>query len=165
MPTFRMNQGSMPNADYYVVDDLERVHDIRMVRPPEVQGISPVHGNSGELGIALIEYCFQVPANRIGHAQFSAAQLKTIQEVISLVVFSIFSVVYLKEAMKWNYVVGFALIVVAVADDVSSFKPQEIFKYFSSTYAHVVRLLRPLATPLDHIYIAPFIHRKLEEFV
>jgi uncharacterized protein len=65
-------------------------------------------------GIAFIEYCFQVPANRIGHAQFSAAQLKTIQEVITLVVFSIFSVVYLKEAMKWNYVVGFALIVVAV---------------------------------------------------
>jgi uncharacterized protein len=65
-------------------------------------------------GIAFIEYCFQVPANRIGHAEFSAAQLKTIQEVITLVVFSIFSVVYLKEALKWNYVVGFALIVVAV---------------------------------------------------
>ena len=65
-------------------------------------------------GIAFIEYCFQVPANRIGHAQFSAAQLKTIQEVITLIVFSIFSVVYLKEAMKWNFVVGFALIVIAV---------------------------------------------------
>jgi hypothetical protein len=65
-------------------------------------------------GIAFIEYCFQVPANRIGHGQFSAAQLKTIQEVITLVVFSIFSVVYLKEAFKWNYAVGFALIVVAV---------------------------------------------------
>ena len=65
-------------------------------------------------GIAFFEYCFQVPANRIGHAQFSAAQLKTIQEVITLLVFSIFSVVYLKEALKWNYIVGFALIVVAV---------------------------------------------------
>lgn len=65
-------------------------------------------------GIAFVEYCFQVPANRIGHGQFTAAQLKTIQEVITLVVFSIFSVVYLKEALKWNYVVGFALIVVAV---------------------------------------------------
>ena len=65
-------------------------------------------------GIAFVEYCFQVPANRIGHGQFTAAQLKTIQEVITLVVFSIFSVVYLKEAMKWNYIVGFALIVVAV---------------------------------------------------
>ncbi|MFO0774758.1 MAG: DMT family protein [Nitrospiraceae bacterium] len=65
-------------------------------------------------GIAFLEYCFQVPANRIGHAQFSAAQLKTIQEVITLLVFSVFSVVYLKEALKWNYVVGFALIVAAV---------------------------------------------------
>lgn len=64
--------------------------------------------------IAFVEYCFQVPANRIGHAQFSAAQLKTIQEVITLVVFSIFSVVYLKEAIKWSYVVGFALIVMTV---------------------------------------------------
>ncbi|HSE59303.1 MAG TPA: DMT family protein [Nitrospiraceae bacterium] len=51
-------------------------------------------------GIAFVEYCFQVPANRIGHAQFTAAQLKTIQEVITLVVFSVFSVVYLKEALK-----------------------------------------------------------------
>ena len=63
-------------------------------------------------GIAFFEYCLQVPANRIGHGQFSAAQLKTIQEVITLVVFSIFSVVYLKEALKWNYLVGFALIIV-----------------------------------------------------
>ena len=65
-------------------------------------------------GIAFVEYCFQVPANRIGHAQFSAAQLKTIQEVVTLVVFSVFSVVYLKEALKWNYVVGFALMIAAV---------------------------------------------------
>ena len=65
-------------------------------------------------GIAFVEYCFQVSANRIGHAQFSAAQLKTIQEVVTLVVFSVFSVVYLKEALKWNYVVGFALMIAAV---------------------------------------------------
>ena len=64
--------------------------------------------------IASIEYCFQVPANRIGHYQFSAAQLKTIQEVITLVVFSIFSVLYLKEDLKWNYVVGFFMIIGAV---------------------------------------------------
>lgn len=64
--------------------------------------------------IAFVEYCFQVPANRWGHSQFSAAQLKTIQEVISLVVFSVFSVVYLKEEFRWNYLVGFLLIVVAV---------------------------------------------------
>ena len=64
--------------------------------------------------IAFVEYCFQVPANRIGHYQFTAAQLKTIQEVITLVVFSVFSVVYLKEELKWNYLAGFAMIIVAV---------------------------------------------------
>jgi len=64
--------------------------------------------------IAFFEYCFQVPANRIGHGEFSAAQLKTIQEVITLVVFSAFSVVYLKEALRWNHAVGFLLIVAAI---------------------------------------------------
>jgi uncharacterized protein (DUF486 family) len=64
--------------------------------------------------IAFVEYCFQVPANRIGHYQFSAAQLKTIQEVITLIIFSIFSIVYLKEGLKWNYVVGFLMIILAV---------------------------------------------------
>jgi len=64
--------------------------------------------------IAFVEYCFQVPANRIGHGQFTAAQLKTIQEVISLTVFAFFSVLYLREALRWNYLVGFLLIVVAV---------------------------------------------------
>ncbi|MBO6181209.1 DMT family protein [bacterium] len=65
-------------------------------------------------GIAFFEYCFQVPANRIGYSTYNAAQLKTIQEVITLVVFSFFSVFYLKEQFKWNYLVGFALIVLAV---------------------------------------------------
>src|SRR3954469_18349354 len=65
-------------------------------------------------GIAFFEYCFQVPANRIGSYQFSAAQLKTIQEVITLVVFSIFSVTYLREQFRWNYVVAFGFIVGAV---------------------------------------------------
>ncbi len=64
--------------------------------------------------IAFVEYCFQVPANRIGHARFSAAQLKTIQEVVTLVVFSVFSVLYLKEDLKWNYLAGFACILAAV---------------------------------------------------
>jgi hypothetical protein len=65
--------------------------------------------------IAFAEYCFQVPANRIGHnAHYSAAQLKTMQEVITLVVFSVFSLLYLREPMKWNYIAGFALIILAV---------------------------------------------------
>lgn len=64
-------------------------------------------------GIAFFEYCFQVPANRIGYQTYNAAQLKTIQEIITLVVFSFFSVLYLKEQFKWNYLVGFVLIVLA----------------------------------------------------
>jgi uncharacterized protein (DUF486 family) len=65
-------------------------------------------------GIAFFEYCFQVPANRIGYGTFTGAQLKVIQEVITLVVFAGFSVLYLGEAIKWNYVVSFLLILGAV---------------------------------------------------
>jgi len=65
-------------------------------------------------GIAFFEYCFQVPANRIGYGEFNAAQLKTIQEVITLVVFSVFSILYLKEQFRWNYAVGFGLMILAV---------------------------------------------------
>lgn len=65
-------------------------------------------------GIAFLEYCFQVPANRIGYGYYNAAQLKTIQEVITLIVFSVFSVLYLKESFKWNYAVGFLFIILAV---------------------------------------------------
>jgi uncharacterized protein len=64
--------------------------------------------------IAFAEYCFQVPANRIGSYEFTVAQLKTIQEVITLTVFSVFSVLYLKEPLKWNYAVGFGMMVGAV---------------------------------------------------
>jgi uncharacterized protein len=64
--------------------------------------------------IAFVEYCFQGPANRIGHTTFSAAQLKTIQEAITLVVFCVFSVAYLGEAVKWNHIVGFMMILGAV---------------------------------------------------
>jgi len=64
--------------------------------------------------IALLEYCFMVPANRIGSYQFSTAQLKTIQEVITLVVFAGFSIFYLKEEFRWNYLVAFGLIIGAV---------------------------------------------------
>jgi uncharacterized protein (DUF486 family) len=65
-------------------------------------------------GIAFFEYCLQVPANRIGYGQFSVAQLKTIQEVITLVVFVAFSTWWLKEPFRWNYAVSFAFIVCAV---------------------------------------------------
>ncbi|MFV0627081.1 MAG: DMT family protein [Alphaproteobacteria bacterium] len=65
-------------------------------------------------GIAFFEYCLQVPANRMGHQYYSAAQLKVIQEVITLIVFAGFSVFFLKEELKWNYVVGFIFILLAV---------------------------------------------------
>ncbi|CAN5461217.1 DMT family protein [soil metagenome] len=64
--------------------------------------------------IAFLEYCFQVPANRIGSYQFTAAQLKIMQEVITLIVFAGFSILYLKQELRWNYLVAFALIVGAV---------------------------------------------------
>jgi len=65
-------------------------------------------------GIAFFEYCLQVPANRMGHGRFNAAELKTMQEVITLLVFSVFSVAYLKESLRWNHLVGFGLIILAV---------------------------------------------------
>jgi uncharacterized protein (DUF486 family) len=66
-------------------------------------------------GLALIEYCFAVPANRFGFRAYSAAELKTIQEVISLSVFVIFAIVYLKEPPTWNQLIGFALIAAGAA--------------------------------------------------
>ena len=65
-------------------------------------------------GIAFFEYCFQVPANRVGSYEFSTAQLKTIQEVITLSVFSVFSILYLGEKLRWNYAAGFGCMVLGV---------------------------------------------------
>ena len=64
--------------------------------------------------IALPEYMLQVPANRIGHGTFTAPQLKILQEVISITVFIVFCVTYLKEPIRWNYLLSFLLIVAAV---------------------------------------------------
>lgn len=65
--------------------------------------------------IAFVEYCFAVPANRLGYGFYTAAELKTIQEVITLTIFMIFSAVYLKEAVTWNHVIGFAFIALGAA--------------------------------------------------
>jgi hypothetical protein len=62
--------------------------------------------------IASVEYCLAVPANRWGSAVYTTAQLKTIQEVVTLLIFAGFSILYLKEPMTWNYAVGFAFIAV-----------------------------------------------------
>jgi uncharacterized protein (DUF486 family) len=61
-------------------------------------------------GIALFEYCLAVPANRFGYGEFSGFQLKIIQEVVTLVVFMVFAITFLKEKLAWNYVVAFAFL-------------------------------------------------------
>ena len=66
-------------------------------------------------GIAFIEYCFAVPANRIGHQVYSAAQLKITQEVITLLVFGVFSVLYLGESIRWNHMAAFVCLIGAAA--------------------------------------------------
>lgn len=65
-------------------------------------------------GIAFFEYCFQVPANRIGYGHFNGVELKTIQEVITLTVFCFFSYFYLDEPLKWNHLLGFLFLIAAV---------------------------------------------------
>jgi uncharacterized protein (DUF486 family) len=63
--------------------------------------------------IAFVEYCFAVPANRIGYTVYSGAQLKTMQEIITLLVFGVFSVLYLGEALRWNHLAAFGCLVLA----------------------------------------------------
>ena len=65
-------------------------------------------------GIAFVEYCLQVPANRLGHAYFTAAQLKILQEAITMLVFMAFAWLYLGESVRWNELAAFALIMAAV---------------------------------------------------
>jgi uncharacterized protein (DUF486 family) len=65
--------------------------------------------------IASLEYCFQVPANRIGYGHFTATQLKVIQEAVSLAVFAVFAFFYLREAPTWRTALAFLLVVAAVA--------------------------------------------------
>ena len=85
-------------------------------------------------GIAFLEYCFMVPANRWGHTHFSAIQLKIIQEVITLSVFSAFVIVYLGEKMRWNHMAAFLCIIAAVG---FTFLPKEV---------HMERPLGPAST-------------------
>jgi len=86
-----------------------------MVWPSEVSPRTPVQGHSHQLAHRFRRILFPGAPNRIGSYEFTTAQLKTIQEVITLTVFSIFSALYLREPLKWNYLVGFAMMVGAVA--------------------------------------------------
>ena len=65
-------------------------------------------------GIAFFEYCLMVPANRLGYGTYTGFQLKVIQEIITLVVFSVFAILVLKEKLAWNYVASFAFIMLAM---------------------------------------------------
>ena len=112
-PTFRKDiHADHSDADLAGPDVvcLQCFHDVRLVRSPEIQEQLAAIGDSGELGIAFFEYWLAVPANRWGSAVYTAAQLKTMQEVITLIVFAGFSVLYLKEPLGWNHGLGFALI-------------------------------------------------------
>ena len=85
--------------------------------------------------IALLEYCLAVPANRLGFVRFSGFQLKMIQEAVTLVVFIVFAVTFLKEKLAWNYLVAFAFLGVA-AFFAFAFKSPESA---ATTAGHLVR--------------------------
>jgi uncharacterized protein (DUF486 family) len=97
-----------------LVDPVEHVHDDCLVRPFEIQERAVVADDPVSWLIALPEYALQVPANRIGHGEFSAPQLKIVQECISIGVFVVFSALYLKEAPNWRTGLAMAMIVAAV---------------------------------------------------
>ena len=81
-----------------------------MVWASEVQIDAASNRHRCGLGIAFVEYCLAAPANRIGSAVYSTAELKTMQEVITLVIFIGFSTLFLREQLGWNHLLGFALI-------------------------------------------------------
>jgi uncharacterized protein len=100
--------------DHRATDDFKHLHDLRWYGHLKFKGTPLSRVILIGWFIAFFEYCFQVPANRIGNSQFSAAELKTIQEVITLLVFAVFSILYLGEELRWNYLVGFLCIIAAV---------------------------------------------------
>jgi uncharacterized protein (DUF486 family) len=87
------------------------LHDFCLVRPAPFPGQPLWILILAGWGIAFVEYCFAVPANYYGHRLYSAAQLKTMQEVITLIVFAIFSVTWLGEPLRWNHAVSFLFLV------------------------------------------------------
>jgi uncharacterized protein (DUF486 family) len=97
--------------------------------------------------IAFVEYCFQVSANRLGHLRFSGAQLKVMQEVITILVFCVFCVAYLKESLRWNHIVGFLLILGSVVV-VFGFEPSRDIPEPDSPAIHMPSL-PPAPMPRD----------------
>ena len=95
--------------------------------------------------IAFVEYCFMVPANRFGYTidRFSAPQLKVIQEVITLIVFGVFTTVYLKDKLQWNHLVGFAMILLAVFFVFHKWEKTPVAKETRATATAVLATLEP----------------------
>lgn len=92
-------------------------------------------------GIAFFEYCFQVPANRIGYgAGMSGAQLKTMQEVITLVVFLVFATWYLREPLRWTTIAGFVLIALGAALVYSPWSKPTTTRPEAAVMAHPVQV-------------------------
>jgi uncharacterized protein len=87
---------------------LENVHDVRLVRAAQLSARAAVDRGASQLGIAFFEHCLAVPANRVGYTVYSAAQLKTMQEVITVAVFTVFSITYLGASIRWNHLAAFA---------------------------------------------------------
>jgi hypothetical protein len=104
----------LPDAHNSSADHFQHFHDFCVVRAPQISQCGALEGRSDQLGHRFLRVLLSGPANRIGSYEFSAAQLKTIQEVITLSVFSIFSITFLGESLKWNYVAGFACISLTV---------------------------------------------------
>ena len=92
---------------------LQHLHDLRLVRPPEVPPGGALEGDLISWGIAFFEYLLQVPANRIGAARFTPVQLKVMQEIITLVVFAVFTLFYFSEHLHWNHAAAGVCLVAA----------------------------------------------------
>jgi Putative member of DMT superfamily (DUF486) len=93
---------------------LEHLHDDSVIRPSAVSRPTADAGDRVSWLIAFAEYCFQVPANRIGYGQFTGYQLKIIQEAITLMICAVFAYFYLREAPRWNYLLSFVCLMGAV---------------------------------------------------
>ena len=101
------DQAKYSNDHDSAPDPLQHLHDLRLVWPLKYRHAPLFKVIVISWLIAFAEYCFQVPANRVGSYEFTTAQLKTIQEVITLTVFSVFSVLYLKRAAEVELPRGF----------------------------------------------------------
>jgi uncharacterized protein (DUF486 family) len=98
------NQPPRPVAEHRVARGVQCIHDLRLVRPPRNLSGRPWYVAAiASWGVALLEYLFQVPANRIGYTALSLGQLKIMQEVITLVVFVPFAVLYMRQPIRLDY--------------------------------------------------------------